>query len=162
MDRIRTAPTPWSIRRLRSPRRPYSTRTVCVRARSLAPRAWRAVQVRVGLALQRGHQTKISGCPRFRYKVEKRWSTQIRWSIRGGKKVARRGHRWSQTGTAVSNGHPGNPIPKSHHTSLLFKILGLFLHSKTPHFLPTVILGASNIKSCCAGLPASNCISMRW
>ena len=29
-----------------------------------------------------------------------------RWSIRGGKKVAQRGHWWSQTGTAVSDGHP--------------------------------------------------------
>ena len=26
--------------------------------------------------------------------------------LKGGKKVARRGHRWSQTGTAVSHGHP--------------------------------------------------------
>ena len=50
--------------------------------------------------------TKISGGPRFRYKMEKRWSTLKRLSIRGGKKVARRGYRWSQTGTAVSDGHP--------------------------------------------------------
>ena len=56
---------------------------------------------------QGGHQPKISGGPRSRYKVEKRWSTLKRWSMRGGKKVARRGHRWSQTGTAVSDGHPG-------------------------------------------------------
>ena len=49
--------------------------------------------------------------PRFRYKVEKRWSTLKRWSIHAGKKVARRGHRWSQTGTAVSDGHPGLIVP---------------------------------------------------
>jgi len=55
---------------------------------------------------QGGHQPKISGGPRSRYKVQKRWSTLQRWSIRGGKKVARRGHRWSETGTAVSDGHP--------------------------------------------------------
>ena len=55
---------------------------------------------------QGGHQPKISGGPRSRYKVEKRWSTLKRWSIRGEKMVAPRGHRWSQTGTAVSDGHP--------------------------------------------------------
>ena len=54
---------------------------------------------------QGGHQPKILGGPRSRYKVEKRWSTLKRWSIRGGKKVVRRGNRWSQTGTAVSDGH---------------------------------------------------------
>ena len=58
------------------------------------------------LGKQGGHQPKISGGPRSRYTVEKRWSTLQRWSIRGGEKVARRGHRWSQTGTAVSDGHP--------------------------------------------------------
>ena len=89
--------------------------------------ALRLVVARVHL-LQGGHQPKISGGPRFRQggkrwptlkismrwknevenfeQVEKRWSTLKRWSIRGGKKVARRGHRWSQTGTAVSDGHP--------------------------------------------------------
>ena len=55
---------------------------------------------------QGGHQPKILGGPRSRYKVEKMWSTLKRWSIRGERKVARRGHRWSQTGTAVSDGHP--------------------------------------------------------
>ena len=43
-------------------------------------------------------------------KVEKSRSTLKRWSIRGGKKVARRGHKWSQTGTAVSDSHPVKKI----------------------------------------------------
>ena len=37
-------------------------------------------------ARQGGHQPKISGGPSSRYKVEKRWSTLKRWSIRGGQK----------------------------------------------------------------------------
>ena len=38
-----------------------------------------------------------------------RWKKVVhtkKLAIRGGKKVARRGQRWSQTGTAVSDGHP--------------------------------------------------------
>ena len=35
---------------------------------------------------QGGQQPKISGGPKCRYKVEKRWSTLKRWSIRGGSK----------------------------------------------------------------------------
>ena len=70
---------------------------------------------------QGGDQPKISGGPARPKKVKKcgpygqtapirggkRWSVRQNGSNTRREKVVRRGHRWSQTGPAVSDSHPG-------------------------------------------------------